>query len=134
MNQDLGISKGCLWVWRIIMMLLVLFLAFDGIIHVLVIPPVAAAFIQLGFPLGLSVPIGIIELVCLVLYCLPRTAVLGALLLTGDLGGAVLTNLRAGLPLFGNVLFPVYVGILLWGTLYILDPRIRALLPLRKVQ
>lgn len=133
MNQDLGISKTWLWVWRIIMVIVVLFLAFDGIIHVLVIPPVAASFIQLGFPLSLAVPIGIIELVSLVLYCLPRTAVLGAVLLTGYLGGAVLTNMRADLPLFSNILFPVYVGILLWGSLYILDPRIRALLPLRKM-
>jgi hypothetical protein len=131
MDQNI-VSKKWLWVWRIIMMVVVLFLAFDGIIHILVIPPVVAAFASLGFPLSLSVPIGIIELICLVLYCTPRTSVLGAILLTGYLGGAVLTNMRAGLSLFGNILLPVYVGVLLWGTLYILEPHVRAVLPWKK--
>ncbi len=65
------------------------------------------------------------------LYVIPRTSVLGAILLTGYLGGAVATNLRVGLPLFGHVLFPVYVGVLLWGGLLLRDDRLRAVLPLR---
>lgn len=131
MNQII-VSKKALWTWRIIMIVVAVFLAFDGIIHTLVIPQVAASFAQLNIPLKLSLPMGIIELVSLGLYCVPRSSVLGAILLTGYLGGAVFVNMTAGVSLFGNILFPVYVGILLWGALYILEPRMRALLPFKK--
>jgi DoxX-like family len=112
--------------------LIALFLLFDGIIHILNIAPVAAAFAQLGFPVNVAVPLGIVELICLVLYVIPQTSVLGAILLTGYLGGAVATNLRVGASLFGTILFPVYMGILLWGGLYLRDGRLRALIPSRK--
>lgn len=132
MDTMIPISKAWLWVWRIIMIVLVLFLAFDATIHILVPPQVVSALIHLGLPVSISLTIGIIELVCLILYCIPRTMVLGAVLLTGYLGGAVFANLRADTSLFGNILFPVYMGILLWGTVYILEPHVRAILPFKK--
>ncbi len=102
---------------RIVTAVAALFLAFDAAIHILRIPPVVEAFARLGFPLALSVPIGVLELACLIAYVLPGTAVLGAVLLTGYLGGAVAVQLRAGSPLFAEALFPVYVGVLVWGGL-----------------
>ena len=85
----------------------------------------------LGYPPGSVQGIGIIELVCLVLYMVPRTSVLGGLLLTGYLGGAIATHVRVSNPLFTHTLFPVYVALVLWGGLYLREKRLRALLPLR---
>jgi hypothetical protein len=110
----------------------VLFLLFDVVIHFMKPAPVVTGFEQLGWSASLSVPLAIIELVCLVLYVIPRTSVLGAVLLTGYLGGAVATNLRVGAPLFTNILFPVYVGLFLWGGLYLRDAGLRAVFPVRK--
>jgi hypothetical protein len=112
--------------------LAVLFLIFDGVIHVLKPAPVVKGFTDLGWSPALALPLGIIELVCLVLYLIPRTSVLGAILLTGYLGGAVATNLRVGAPLFGNVLFPIYVAVFLWGGLYLRDNALRAVFPIRR--
>jgi hypothetical protein len=120
-----------LWAGRIMSALPVLFLIFDSVIHIMKPAPVREGFAKLGYSLSLAVPLGIIELICLVLYVIPRTSVLGAALLTGYLGGAVATNLRAGAPLFSNVLFPVYLGVLLWGGLYLRDERLRAVFPVR---
>ena len=75
---------------------------------------------------------GLLELGCLVIYLIPRTAVLGALLLTGFLGGAISTHLRIGDPFFSHTVFPVYVALMVWGGLYLRDETVRALLPLRK--
>jgi hypothetical protein len=124
-------SKG-LWLGRIMSALTVLFLLFDGVIHLMQIAPVVESFVQLGYSPSIALPLGIIELVCLILYVIPRTSVLGAILLTGYLGGAVATNARVGYPLFSHVLFPVYVGVLLWAGLYLRDGRLRALIPLQK--
>lgn len=107
------------------------FLLFDGIIHVLRIDAVDEASRELGFPLKAAVGIGILELVCLALYVLPRTSVLGAVLLTGYLGGAVAAQARIEAPLFSTLLFPVYIGVLVWVGLYLRDARLRALVPLR---
>ena len=85
---------------------------------------------QLGYPESLVFGIGIIELVCLVVYVMPRTSVLGAILLTGYLGGTVATNVRAGSELF-SVFFPTIIGVLIWGGLFLRDRRLRALIPLR---
>ena len=120
------------WAGIILSALPVLFVLFDGAIHLMVIPPVVQAFTQLGYPVSTSRALGVIELVCIVLYLMPRTSVLGAVLLTGYLGGAVATNLRVGSPLFSNTLFPVYVGILAWGGLFLRDERVRALIPVRR--
>ena len=126
-------SAGKQWLWagRIMGGVAVLFLLFDSAIHVLRIAPVVAAFTQLGYPVSLARGLGVLELVCVVLYLIPRTSVLGAILLAAYLGGAVATQVRIGSPLFSTVLFPVYVGVILWGALYLRDDRLRALLPLR---
>ena len=116
---------------RVLTALPVLFLAFDVTIKLMKIQPVVDSFTQLGIPVELARVVGTVELVCLMLYCFPRTAVLGATLLTGYLGGAVLTHLRIGSPLLSHTLFPIYVGIMLWGALWLRDLRVRALIPLR---
>lgn len=103
------------------------FLLFDAVIHVLEIGPVVESFRALGFDPGVSVPIGLLELACLALYLVPRTAPLGAVLLTGYLGGAVCAHLRAESPLLSTTLFPVYVGVAVWAGLYLRDARVREL-------
>ncbi|HMH81846.1 MAG TPA: DoxX family protein [Gemmatimonadales bacterium] len=108
-----------------------LFLLFDGVIHMLKIAPVVDAFAQLGYPLSLALGLGVLELICVVAYLIPRTSILGAILLTGYLGGAIAAQVRIGSPLFSTTLFPVYVALLIWGGLYLRDDRLRALIPLR---
>ena len=108
-----------------------LFLAFDTTLKVLRLDAAVEGTTSLGYPAGTVLLIGIIELVCLALYLVPRTAVLGALLMTGYLGGAVATHVRISSPLLTHTLFPVYVALLVWGGLYLRDPRLRALVPLR---
>jgi hypothetical protein len=124
-------SKARLWTGRILTILTTLFLLFDGVMKLVQPLPVTKAMTQLGFPLHLSVPIGIILLICTALYALPSTAVFGAVLLTGYLGGAVVSQLRIGAPLFFNTLFPVYFAILLWAAVYLQEPRLRTLIPVR---
>ena len=124
------VSTTRLWIGRTIGALAILFLLFDGVIKVLQLAPATGSFAQLGYPVGLTLGIGVLELACLAAYALPRTAPLGALLLTGYLGGAVATHVRAGSPLF-SVVFPLIIGALLWGGLYLRDHRLRALLPSR---
>ena len=126
-----GVSNKRLWAGRIISALPVLFLLFDSVIHIVRIAVVDKGFADLGYAVTLARPLGIIELICVILYVIPRTSVLGAVLLTGYLGGAVATNVRVGAPLFSHVLFPVYVGVLLWGGLYLRDSRLRAIFPVR---
>jgi hypothetical protein len=112
--------------------IVILFLLFDSVIHILAITPVVESFNQLGYPAHLSPGLGIFELICLIMYVIPRTSVLGTILLTGYLGGAVAVQLRAGAPLLSTALFPVYVGVVLWGALYMRDSRLRTLVPLRQ--
>jgi DoxX-like family len=111
--------------------LAVLFLVFDSVIKVLKLPVAMDATTQLGYPASAVAVIGLIELVCLATYLVPRSAVVGAVLLTGYLGGAVASQLRAGNPLFSHTLFPLYVAALIWGGLYLRDGRVRALLARR---
>ncbi len=125
-------SKGLIWTGRIFSGLTILFMLFDAVLHLIKPAPVVTAFAQLGFPLQLSMALGIIELVCIAAYALPRTSLIGAILLTGYLGGAVVTQLRVGNSLFGEALFPVYVGVLAWAGLYLRDQRLRTLMPLRR--
>jgi hypothetical protein len=117
---------------RVVSALPVLFLIFDSGIKFTQLDAVAQSMAQLGYGAGSALGIGILELVCLVLYVLPRTSVLGVVLLTGYLGGAIAAHVRVGNPLVSHVLFPVYVAALLWGGLYLREPRLRALLPLRR--
>ena len=88
--------------------------------------------IEVGYPESSVVGIGMALLVSTLLYAIPRTSIVGAILVTGYLGGAVATNVRIGAPLFSNVLVPVYVGVLVWGGLYLRDDRLRALIPVRR--
>jgi hypothetical protein len=120
-----------LWAGRLISALVVLFLLFDAAMKVLKLTPAMQGTVELGYPAGVVQPLGIILLVCTVIYVIPRTSVLGAILLTGYLGGAVASNVRVEHPLFGFTLFPVYVGLLLWGGLFLRDERLRELVPLR---
>ena len=121
-------SKKGPWAGRIISALAVLFLLFDGLIKVMKAPFAVEATIQLGFPASVVFGIGAVLLVCTLLYAIPRTSIVGAILLTGYLGGAVASNVRAGTPLFSNVLFPVYFGVLVWGGLFLRDRRLRVLI------
>jgi hypothetical protein len=113
-------------------MVAVLFLLFDSVIKVLQVAPVTESFAQLGYPTRLALAIGLLELGCLVLYVIPRTAVFGAILLTGYLGGAIATHVRVGSPLATHVLFPVYVALLLWGGLFLRESALRTLVPFRR--
>ena len=107
-----------------------LFLVFDISLKLLTLAPAIEATKELGYKENVVFPLGVILLVCLVLYLVPATSVLGALLLTGYLGGAIASQVRAGNPLFSHVLFPVYVALFIWGGLYLREPRLRELLPL----
>jgi len=120
-----------LWTGRILSAVAVLFLLFDLTLHLARPPFVIEGTKQIGFPAATILPLGIIELVCLILYLVPRTAVLGAILWTGYLGGAVATHVRVSDPLFSHILFPIYVALFLWGGLWLREPRLRALIPIR---
>jgi hypothetical protein len=115
------------WVGNIMSGLGVLFMLLDGATHLMAPAPVVDAFHRLGFPLSLAVPLGIVELLCVAVYVFPRTSVSGAVLLTGYLGGAVASHVRVGDPVF-PVVFPVLIGILFWGGLYLRDDRLRTLI------
>jgi hypothetical protein len=119
-----------LWIGRIMSTLAVLFLLFDSIVKILGLPVAVDATTELGYRVGIVGGIGILELICLLIYVVPRTATLGAVLLTGYLGGAVASQLRVGHPLFSHVLFPIYVAVFIWGGLFIRDGRLRALVAL----
>jgi len=108
-----------------------LFLTFDTVIKVLKLAPAVQGTTKLGYPASAVLWIGLIELVWLTLYLVPRTSVLGALLLTGYLGGAIATHVRLGSPLLSHTLFPIYVALLLWGGLYLRETRLRELVPFR---
>ena len=120
------------WVAAGLTGLVVLFLAFDGITKVVRVTPVMEACQKMGIGPDMAVGIGILLLACTALYVTPKTAILGAILLTGYLGGAIATHVRVGSPLFSHILFPVYLAVLLWGGLYLRDERLRALIPLRR--
>jgi hypothetical protein len=130
-TQAAPVSNKRLWAGRIISALPIMFLLFDSVIKLLNIQPVVESFTQLGYPVSLALTIGVIELVCLIIYVIPRTSVLGAILLTGYLGGAVATHLRIGSPLPTHTLFPIYIGLLVWGGLFLREGRLRALIPVR---
>jgi hypothetical protein len=125
-------SRGRLVTSWIITGLLAVFLLLDAAMKFLQPKAVAAAFVRTGWPIHLSITLGVLLLVSTILWLVPRTAVLGAILLTGYLGGAVASNLRLENPLFTNTLFPVYFGVLVWLALWLRDPAMRALVPLRR--
>lgn len=129
-----GVSAARLWTGRVITGLVAAFMLLDAVMKFVKPAPVAEAFVRTGWPLELSVVLGAILLVSTLLYLIPRTAVLGAILLTAYLGGAVATNLRLENPLFSHTLFPVYFGLLLWGALWLREPRLNEFVPLWKVR
>jgi hypothetical protein len=104
-----------------------LFLVFDAVIHLLKLHAAVTAFADLGYPARLTRGIGVLELICVLLYLAPRTSILGAVLLTGYLGGAVSAHLRVEDPLLSTTLFPVYLGVLLWLGLWLRNAALRAL-------
>jgi hypothetical protein len=130
--QSAPLSKGRLWTGRVMSALPALFLLVDSVGKLVKPAPVVEGTVQLGYPESVLLGLGIVLLACTVLYVIPRTAILGAILLTGYLGGAVATHVRVGSPLFSHILFPVYLAVLLWGGLYLRDERLRALIPLRR--
>jgi hypothetical protein len=129
--QAASVSKKLLWAGRIMSVLPALFLFLDGIMKLVKPVVVVEATVQLGYPESVILGLGIVLLTCTVLYLIPRTAVLGAILLTGYLGGAVATQVRVGNPLF-SIIFPVIIGAMLWGGLYLRDEQLRSLIPWRR--
>lgn len=130
-DRPAPISKASFWGGWIMSILPALFLLLDGGMKLFKPAFVVEATVKLGYPENTIVPIGIVLLICTVLYLLPVTSVLGAILLTGYLGGAVATHVRVGEGAF-PITFPIIFGVLLWGGLYLRDWRLRSLIPLRK--
>jgi uncharacterized membrane protein YphA (DoxX/SURF4 family) len=126
--QPAPVSKTVLWTGRIMSALPVLLFIFSGAMKLVKPPPVVEGFVHLGIPQKLALPLGILELTCTIIYLIPRTSVLGAILLTGYLGGAILTHLRVGEPVFTHVI----LGVLIWSGLFLRDPRLRSLIPFRR--
>lgn len=129
-TQTASVSKKMLWVARVIGALPALFLLVDGAMKLAKPALVVEATVGLGYTENVIIPLGVVLTLCTILYAIPRTSVLGAILLTGYLGGAVATHVRVGDGLF-PISFPIMLGVLLWGGLYLRDDRLRALIPLR---
>ena len=127
-TQTAHVSKKMLWAGRILSAVPVLMLLFSGVMKLMKPAAVLEGFVGLGYPESLALWIGIVELACAVLYVIPRSSVLGAILLTAYLGGATATHVRIGEPFF----IPIVLGVLVWGGLYLRDERLRTLLPLRQ--
>ena len=119
-----------LWLGRTLSALAILFLTLDAVVKLLRIPAAVEGSAQLGWPPNVIFPLGLVLVACVAVYLIPRTRVLGAILLTGYLGGAVATHVRVGNPLLSHTLFPVYVALFIWGGLWLRDRRLRAALPL----
>jgi len=123
---------GAFWGGWVMSGLVIAFMLMDATMKLLALPVVLETSGQLGFSgAGMAHGLGLLLLICTVLYAVPHTALLGAILLTGYLGGAVATHVRVGSPLFTHILFGVYLGVLLWGGLWLRDTRVRQLFPLR---
>ncbi|MEO8658080.1 MAG: DoxX family protein [Bryobacteraceae bacterium] len=120
-------SKTTIWTGRILSGLPALLLLFSAALKLYGGPGLAEGFAHLGLSPSLAVPLAILEITCTLIYLIPRTSPLGAILLTGYMGGAVLTHLRAGDPFYMQVL----VGVFVWGGLYLREPRLRELIPVR---
>ena len=132
MDSSASPSKGQLWTGRVLSTLAVLFLLFDATLKFIKPQAVIDGTIALGYSVSQITPIGIVLLICTLLYAIPMTRVLGAILLTGYLGGAVSTHVRHQDPLFSHILFQTYLGVFLWLGLYLRDPALRNFVPFRK--
>ena len=115
------------WTGRVLSGIAVAFLVFDAGLKLMQHPEAVKGTTALGYPADVLGALGLIQVICLALYLLPRTAVLGAVLWTGYLGGAIATHVRVENPLFSHTLFPIYVAALLWGGLYLRDARVKAM-------
>ena len=127
-TETTPVSTRMLWAGRIVSALPVLLLTLSGVMKLVKPAPVVEGFTHLGYPEDLALGLAIVELACTLLYVIPRTSVLGAILLTGYLGGATATHVRVG----DAFVAPVLLGVVLWLGLYLRDSRLRALLPLRR--
>ncbi|OHV85758.1 DoxX family protein [Mesorhizobium sp. ORS 3428] len=130
-SEAAPVSNGALWTGRVLSAVVVLFMIFDGVVKLPPLAVVTETMAALGWPADANIArlLGIIGLISTALYALPRTSVLGAILLTAYMGGAISTHVRVGNPLFSHTLFGVYLGVMLWGGLYLRDARLRALIP-----
>ena len=126
--ETVPVSKKILWTGRIMSAVPVLVLLMSAVMKFVQPPPVVEGLKHLGLPESLAISLGILELLCTGIYVMPRTAILGAILLTGYLGGAIVSHLRVGDQFVGPVIF----GVLIWGGLYLRDSRLRSLIPLRR--
>ncbi|MBR1203439.1 MULTISPECIES: DoxX family protein [unclassified Bradyrhizobium] len=131
---DTEVSKPARITGRVVSGVVILFLLFDGAIKLLPLPVVTETMDKMGFGASdtLARSLGIITIVCTLLYSVPPTSILGAILLTGYLGGAIASHVRIGSPLFSHTLFGLYLGLMVWGGLYLRDGNLRALLPFRR--
>lgn len=125
------ISKPMMWTGRVLSALVTLFLVFDFGIKLLQMAPAIESTVQLGYVANLVRTIGIIELICFALYLIPPTSVFGAILMTGYLGGAIATHVRAGSDTF-SIIFTLIIAAMLWGALYIRNPHLRAMIPVQR--
>jgi hypothetical protein len=127
-SQPVSVSKKMFWAGWILTTLMVLMFLFSAVMKFIMPPDVVEGFAHLELPESFALGLGILELACAVIYLVPRTAVLGAILLTGYLGGAILTHLRVGDPFVS----PIVVGVLVWGGIFLREPRLWALIPWRR--
>jgi hypothetical protein len=127
------VTSTALWIGRVLSGLVIVFLLLDGAIKLVPIAEVTQTMQQLGYSGSVAQArgLGVLTLACALLYALPRTAILGAILLTGLLGGAMASHLRVDSPVFSHLLFGLYVGLMAWGGLYLRDSALRALVPWR---
>ena len=128
------VSKPARWTGRVLSGLVIVFLLFDGAVKLVPWPVVTETMDRMGYGSSetLARGLGIITIVCTVLYSVPPTSILGAILLTGYLGGAIASHVRIGSPLFTHVLFGFYLGLMVWGGLWLRDPALRNLIPFRR--
>ena len=131
-SQAYGHSKWGKWIGWGMSGLMIAFLLFDSVSKIVLEHHVVEATTQIGYPPDVIRPLGVICLACTLLYAIPRTSILGAILLTGYLGGAIASKVRIEDPMFSSVLFGAYFGILVWGGLYLRDERLRSLIPFRQ--
>jgi hypothetical protein len=131
LSDTAPVSKSALWSGRVVSGLVIVFLLFDGAIKLVPWPVVTETMDRMGYGSSetLARSLGLITLVCTVLYAVPPTSILGAILLTGYLGGAIASHVRIGSPLFSHVLFGFYLGLMVWGGLWLRDRSLRALMP-----
>jgi hypothetical protein len=133
-DHDRPVSKSALWTGRVLSGLVIVFMLFDGAIKLVPWPVVTETMDRIGYGASESLArsLGVITIVCTVLYAIPPTSILGAILLTGYLGGAMASHVRIDSPLFSHVLFGFYLGLMVWGGLWLRDRNVRALMPFQR--